>query len=98
MNFTAHHDAKFSHGVGQAGGDHCQVTARGGQPHRGHRLEGPRSARVGWPLCRPPQPSLARAFHSSFFFFASLMEKSRDDFLMTALVLRVGKCESKHSL
>lgn len=38
VNFTAHHDAKFSHGVGQAGSDLCPATGAG-QPRQGYRLE-----------------------------------------------------------
>lgn len=44
MNFIAHHDATFSHGVGQAGSEYHQVTVRAGQPSRG----------TGWRTGAPP--------------------------------------------
>lgn len=63
MNFIAHHDATFSHGVGQAGSEYHQVTVRAGQPSRGTgwRTGAPPSPSTGWaPLCRPPPPGGSR--------------------------------------
>lgn len=37
VNFTAHHETKFSHGVGPAGPGHYRVSLRPRQPCLGHR-------------------------------------------------------------
>lgn len=58
VNFTAHHDAKFSHGVGQAGSDLCPATVRGRAAPPGIPAGVPRSTLAGRPRCRPSQPRL----------------------------------------
>lgn len=45
VNFIAHHETKFSHGVAQAGSGHCQVAVRVQQPRQtpaGSRAGAPR--------------------------------------------------------
>lgn len=85
VNFIAHHETKFSHGVAQAGSDHCQVTVRvrAATPGTlaGSRAGAPHSAH-GWVpavLCLSPA---SRFPHSICKFIFCLSEgKSRDDFL-----------------
>lgn len=79
VNFIAHHDTKFSHGVGQAGSDDYQVTVRVREPHQGHWLEDgvgqePLVQHSWGPAVLPTTSQVSSEFSISSFF-PSLMEK-----------------------
>lgn len=84
VNFIAHHETKFSHGVAQAGSGHCQVAVRVQQPRQGRQPEaGLERLAASFSSRRGAVPVTSSRFPPASVnsFFASLKEKNRGDFL-----------------